>query len=178
MKYFISSNFKVMNLSSIKYNKLMLMAALSIFFMPSLSLASDEMPQHCPIIEKAFTYGSSNSNQITWQTLPFMDETFLRETGGADQDTKLKRAVGSVELLLLIRYSLQGGNIQESDSAKITQAQDEMGKELKKSNKGPLLSDYLSKGIIPMDTLVEILNRVKGDINTSEKSSKSKCTVM
>jgi hypothetical protein len=81
-------------------------------------------------------------------------------------------------MLLLVRYSFKGGEIPAEESQKLVLVQDEMVKELKKLGKTSLLSDYLTKGTIPMDDLVAILDSVKSNIKKPvEATEQKKCIV-
>lgn len=168
-----------MNYSNLdKYMKAISLTVLGAVFMSCSAMASPELPEgHCPVLreDQSFTYQGQNSRQVVWASLPFMDREFLEQTGAPNENEKMKRAVSSVELLLLIRLVLKGGHLAHDQNNLLIQAQDEMGKELRQRHIAA--PRYLGEGIIPIDDLVRILDGVRNDIAKFEHQGKGSCII-
>src|SRR5262249_7460701 len=132
-------------------------AILTTALLSSFAIATQEMPKLCPIVEPAFNYLNASSNQITWQSLPFFDKTFLEQTRAPSALEKQARATGSVELLLLVKHALVTKEKMPNNPAQLRAiAQRAMKAEIDNLSdpeevRNGILKAYIEGGRIPID---------------------------
>ncbi|MFN7710221.1 MAG: hypothetical protein ACK5O7_04615 [Holosporales bacterium] len=121
---------------------------------------------------KSFSYKvQSHSNQITPLNIKVLDRNFIVTTGGG-----IARAVGSVELMVLVLASLKGTAVERmNEDQKHKLARDLMAKELSFSPKDQ--KEYLEKGTTSVDSLAKVLEKVRSELYKQKGINPAKISV-